>query len=357
MPCGAAGALACGTTCNAGLVLVGARCLQPNATKKSQLVLPCKFSDVAYESIEYAKLQNLFTKSGSGSKNLFDYYAEMSYGRMSLDGSTVEPWIATSHTWHERDNDPNRRIDRFNDCLATFNAHLPNIAAAYSDVITVWNAEVDWGNVGNANNRVVGNGQPVGIINASLSMLNPMYIAHEMGHSFGLDHSQDDKLSNCGGAPGDYCDSWDIMSAANVYSSPWNLGASGPGMVAANRLKLGWLLPSEVYTPPASKSLLVTIAAVNRNEVSGYRMIKIPVGTSGAFYSVEFVRKSGWDASIPEDAVLVHYVTPAGVPQIVTALGGDYGMKVGSKIVKGSVQIFVDKIDTTKNTADVAVYY
>ena len=45
---------------------------------------------------EYAEL--LFTNAGRGTRNLVDYYDEMSHGRLDLSASRVYDWIDYGHT-------------------------------------------------------------------------------------------------------------------------------------------------------------------------------------------------------------------------------------------------------------------
>jgi hypothetical protein len=84
--------------------------------------------------------------------------------------------------------------------------------------------------------------------------------AHETGHGLGLEHAFDTSDADCGGgAPGEYCDNWDIMGGGGYgfYQSPVR-GAYdpvGPSPCAPTLYKLGWLGDDRVWTgSPGSSS-------------------------------------------------------------------------------------------------------
>src|SRR4030095_14327721 len=77
------------------------------------------------------------------------------------------------------------------------------------------------------------------------------WAAHETGHCFPLDHSFDDAPASYSpandGRAGAYADGWDIMSFAcfggdtPMFATADTFGASGPGLNAHYRDKLGWI--------------------------------------------------------------------------------------------------------------------
>lgn len=73
-----------------------------------------------------------------------------------------------------------------------------------------------------------------------------------MGHMFGLGHSFGENVSPCISGNGEYCDAWDIMSAANVFLYNDNFqgvnGTFGPGLNAFDVKALGGLPPERLVS-------------------------------------------------------------------------------------------------------------
>jgi hypothetical protein len=310
VPCGGPGLLSCGGvggTCWTGLMNVGARCMQHWTKWAPKLVIMCRYDETPDTATADANTRKLFLASSSGTDNLFDYYAEMTYGHLDLSGTQVIGWYSMGSITNAT-IDPTKvgRNPIYSACVAAAQAANPNLSlGSYEGVVTVINADnVDdgWGGTG---------------VNVGRDHLDTNFVAHEVGHSYGLNHTQDLALSSCGGAAGDYCDRWDEMSAQRNYSHalpvmPDGDGTPGAnGFVAAQRMLLATNLgmdlfaPSDVYVAPASATTTVSLTAVNRIDMAGTRVVKIPVDAS-RYYTVEVVRKSGWDIGAPDTLVLIH---------------------------------------------------
>ena len=145
-------------------------------------------------------------------------------------------------------------------------------------------------------------------------------ILHESAHLLRLEHSR--ILSQSPGQD-DYGDQWDIGSCLGCFgtTSPWGANGfrgAGPGSNVVQRDTAGWIAAgrkTELNNGGACTQSTVTLAALNHPEVTGFLEAKIPaaifiqkIGTSTTtdHYAVELREKSGWDAGIPADAVLVH---------------------------------------------------
>src|SRR5262249_16458002 len=121
--------------------------------------------------------------------------------------------------------------------------------------------------------------------------------------------------------PGAYCDIFDIMSAMFVHSFFDAKGRqSGPALNAVTRKNLGWLHDSRVWhEPPAPYAQTISLAPVDAPLVDGFLIAQFTGRTrelgvvATTTYTLEFRRKTGWDAGLPRDAVLIHEIRSDGL--------------------------------------------
>jgi len=323
--------------------------------KKTFAVILCKFSDQPQEPHAPSFYQNCFTETGAGMGGAFDYWRDVSFGNLDLTGSKVFGWYAMpNHTTQDlvglrRDSFVTWGIE-----AARANGVKDAELSTFFGFIVVFNVATDSGASG-GNQMVLG---------YQGSDWDPSFNSHEMGHLFGLDHSFDTSPRPCAsgdGRPGAYCDKWDIMSAANVWTFNNALGANGPGLNAPYLDKLGCISSNRIWTPPNPNfGGTVTLAALNHPEAHGPLMIKIP-RTSGpnpsfkSTYTIEFRRKTGWDAGIPNDTVLIHEVRSDGLSYLQTKATGLEFLPGSEFTDGGSLSLKVTKFDPNASTADILV--
>ncbi|HKF41843.1 MAG TPA: NEW3 domain-containing protein [Thermoanaerobaculia bacterium] len=132
-------------------------------------------------------------------------------------------------------------------------------------------------------------------------------VSHEMGHNFGLDHSHSlecGTVSICtNGTVDEYGDIFDTMGSSTYHFS------------AAQKERLGWL--NAGASPPiktVTATGTYTLEAYETNG-TGFKALKIPVGTTGLYYYVEMRRPTGVDAGLASNTnvvsgVLVHQCDP-----------------------------------------------
>ncbi len=269
---------------------------------KPWAVILCKYSDFPKEPYPVSFYRAAFT---AGKAREFDYFREVSYGNIDMTGSRIFGWFtmpkrstkdalalkypagrSTLHDWGiEVAKD--QRID----------------LTPFYGVVVVLNYGTDAGYAGG--NRVV-----------LASDWNPTFNFHELGHGFGLGHTWFARPDE------EYGDPWDIMSAMNVHIFKNKFGLNGPGMNAFNLKKLGCIPADRIWNSNgAASSQTITLAALNQYDANGYLMAWIapaPGSASKTGYYVEFRRKKGWDAGIPQDAVLVHEVRSDGISYLLS---------------------------------------
>jgi len=182
-----------------------------------------------------------------------------------------------------------------------------------------------------------------------LSAPDPIeFIAHEMGHGFGLDHSRNIKTPT-----EHYKDCWDIMSSFTCvkrFRSPTFPAPPGnqvgAGITSLLLDKLGWLSPARkrALSTGACNQQVVTMAALNRPDASGPMELRSPISvpgpTPGTHYAVEFRHKSGFDSGLATDAVLVHMLGADGLSYVITDTDTS-GMQPGSTFSDGPNKLFL----------------
>jgi hypothetical protein len=199
-------------------------------------------------------------------------------------------------------------------------------------------------------------------------------IAHELGHGFSFQHSR--KLSS---STEDYNDCYDIMSAfgcVHTFSGA-DFGVprqSGPGLNAINLDRKGWLaadrkirLDSASCTPKT-----IQLASLSHAEAAGYLQATTPAtvtiatppdgngqptSTTSDYYSVEFRSKTGWDAGIPADSVLMHLHGKDQYSYWVDRAGTGGALTAGSVFADPAQRTYlaVNAIDATNFTATVTL--
>lgn len=307
----------------------------PAAVSGSQpwVTLLCKFADVPAEPRPASYFQSMLATTYPG---LDHYWRELSFGLLNIAASTaVDRWVTLPQprayyvydmTGDGRpDLDANRALA---DCAATadsviyypsfyginmmFNEELDGSAFGARTTLTLDGVERTWGVTMNP---------PKGYVNLS-------GVAHEMGHGFGLPHSG----SQSGGV---YNNQWDVMS--DTQSNCPNLtdptyGCLGQHTIAYHKDLEGWIGSAQKASVAVGQLATFTLNPLSQPAAGGYHMIKVPIaGSSTRFYTVEARLKTGYDAKLPDQGVILHDVstirmTPA---QVVDADGngntGDAG--------------------------------
>lgn len=292
--------------------------IKPASTRqhKAYAIILCKAADAPDTPLAASFIKQLFLKDGQGTGNIYDYFLNVSYGSIDLDGSQVingdqvgpGAWVTMKTTRAVLLSRINTtRYQTENDCIQAAIDRVGFNRSSWDGVVTIINVPTD---SGQSSDHGVVIGFPTD--EGGTTTFVPSFIEHEMGHALTLVHSM---VMNVDAGPvhtwspgGDteYGDSWDIMSALQTYGFDQRYyGESGPELEAAYRDQLGWMPSDRVYTYSGAGKATVTLAPVNAPRLSGSLMAKIPLAGLGA-YTVEFRHKSDWDLGIPHDAVLIH---------------------------------------------------
>ena len=273
----------------------------PN-TAKRWLFIKCKFADITAVPQPDAFYQNLNAAH-------VQYWREITYGSWDLSGSVVDnAWYMMTVTNEQWRNLPGRG-ERIYACVSAYGRSTDGYQVA-----VIVNGEGDAGSDGW---RIL----------LTPDSSNLTFLAHEAGHGFGWGHSFDDSPQKNAwwSGPGEYFDTWDIMSAMSVFTFMHPQGTvAGPEMNAPYRTKQA-LIPAHriIRLSPSAlnSSVQLNLAALNRPEAGGPLMVRIGEDDNN-YFAVEYRVPTLWDQGILQPAVLVRRVTN-GTSYLITGNGAE----------------------------------
>ncbi len=302
--------------------------VSPLKTKKN-LVIMVQFTDkqfdVAHNKSYYNKL--LF---GSGN-SMKSYYTEQSYGQFNVTGTVLGPYTSTHPVgYYATDaNTQNNQIDDANVNIYELTREAVKLAKAANpifnwadydknndgiiDAVTIIHAGAGQEEVNPAlanstiwshqwaipgGGQAIGGGKKVSIYNMNPETGQVGVFAHEFGHVLGLPDLYDPSYQIEGAG------SWDLMA-----SGSWNkisqYGDCPAGLSAWSRHYLGWLK----YTV-AKKDLLDVAFPATKNTPYALQLWT-DGNTSEYYFLVENRQKTGYDAGLPGEGLLIWWVCRA----------------------------------------------
>ncbi len=280
------------------------------ATKRTKpwAVILCKFSDLPkYEPHPVRFYSQAFTEAGVGTGQEFDYFRQVSYGNIDMTGSKVFGWFDTpKHSTRDLTTlkYPSGRSTLHDWGIEVAKANDIDLTPFYG-VLVIFNSTTDSGSAGN--HRLV--------FGYSKTDWDSTFNCHELGHGFDLDHTWFARPDT------EYGDQWDIMGNGFTFKTVRS-NRNGSGMNAFNLKKLGCIPDDRIWEPRGTEGTqTIILAALNQFNTRGYQMALIhPDPGSGLdpSYYVEFRRKRGWDAGIPQDTVLIHEIRKNGVSYLLS---------------------------------------
>jgi len=292
-------------------------------------IVLCKFSDHPEEPRSPQFFQDFISSHSQGS--LADYWSAMSYGALEMSAANVFGWLDLG----QPADAAFMKMSRWDKTQACVDAALKALGGGVDEIFRLYDCDgficvtnASAGESGRTGNRVL----------LDSNYWRHAYAAHETGHVLGFDHSFDNRESPWDayddGREGAYGNSRDIMSAETFGLLPatfdTRFGPAGPGMNAINRAKVGWLAVDRItdlsFVPGVPLNVQGYVSSLDNVAVRGnplfritgnprYRNATLPT----VVYTVEFRPRSGWDAGLPADAVVIHSTTEGDVPRITWA--------------------------------------
>ncbi|MDH5834540.1 hypothetical protein [Luteimonas kalidii] len=308
------------------------------------ITVACRFGDIAEEQKPLAFFRSQY---GEAAGELGHYWREVSYGKIDLAGSDAKGWYALpqprSHYVTGPEDDEKADLTAlFNDCTAAADADVD-----FSQVLGInlmFNGDLDgfaWGG-GRCATLDGANRCWSTTWNPPWSFNNLAPLAHEMGHGYGLPHSD-----NSDGDDDTYDNPWDVMS--DSWSNAVRDGTYGSRPKHINivqRDRLGWIdAPRKRTIASGSARTRVTLDYASLSGAGNVQLLLLQTPASpdpyrGTWYTLEARRPVGdYEGALAGEAVIVHRVGPnysqeaesqdADVPPANTANNEGSMFKVG----------------------------
>jgi hypothetical protein len=260
--------------------------------------LMCKFSDVALPSEGLGYFQGMYANVWPG---LDHYWRRQSYNMVDVVGSTAAGWFTLPHTqgyYEGLISGSNYSVmlnALYDDCTGAASGSVNlndyvGINLMFNDTFGPY----AWGGWGGVTWE-----PPWGWRNVAV-------IGHEMGHAFGLPHS-----NNADGDSSPYDNPWDIMSDSWGYAlNDPTYGTVGKHTISYHKDSLGWIAAGQKATVSSPGLYEFDIDHLALASTSNLRMVKVPIPGTSRFYTIEVRDRVGYDGNLPGFAVILHEVDP-----------------------------------------------
>lgn len=282
------------------------------------ITLACKFSDIADEQETIAFFQGQY---GEGPGQLGHYWREVSHQKTNLQGSEAVGWFtlpqSRSHYIDESGEKPKADLNKlFNDCTGVADATVD-----FSTVVGInmmFNDRLDdyaWGG-----GRCASLDGPrrcwSTTWNPPWSFYNLGILAHEMGHGYGLPHSD-----NSDGDDDPYDNPWDVMSDSwrNAVQDG-TYGTRPKHINIVQRDRLGWVdAPRKRTVVVGEDDVVVALDFAHLPTSSNTQMLVLampqaPDPYRTTIYTLEARQRTGaYEGALAGTAVIIHRMQDYGM--------------------------------------------
>ena len=338
------------------------------------VTIMCKFNDISTEPEDTAYFDGMYSSTIPG---LDHYWQELSFSQADISGSGVggAGWYTLPYNesyYNPTDTTGGTDLSLLaTDCIAAADGDVDY--RLYYGINMMFNSNFDNGYAWGGSRYMTLDGQfkrwrttwepPWAYSDISV-------IAHEMGHGFGLPHSDAPVSTST------YDNPWDVMSRDRYncyYGSPYEdseYGCMAQHTISYHKDLLGWIPSAQIITVSNGSTTTVILEDLADPTSSNYQMIKIPIGATSTYYTVETRKLSGYDAKLPDEGIIIHHVDtsrssdallepngagtdPWGVGETFIDAVNNISVTVDSDTVTGfEVTIDNDGFDTTDTDND-----
>ncbi|MFC6186348.1 metallopeptidase domain-containing protein [Pseudoxanthomonas mexicana] len=290
------------------------------------VTLMCKFSDIGTEQKTQAFFQSQY---GEGVGQLGHYWREVSYNKINLAGSSAHGWFTLpqprSHYVTEENGEDKADLKKlFADCGAAADATVD--FNSVQGVNMMFNGDLDgyaWGGGMCAPLEGRSNFCTRATWNPPWSFSNLAPLAHEMGHGYGLPHSD-----NSDGDSDTYDNPWDVMSDGwyNAVSDS-TYGTRPKHINVFQRHRLSWVDGARqqviVLGDLATRDIALDYAHLAGS--GNVQMLVLSLSPqadpyASVVYTLEARKREGpYEGALAGDAVIVHKVQASGTAYSIDA--------------------------------------
>ena len=258
--------------------------------------LMCKFSDIPVPPEGLSYFQNMYSNAYPG---LDHYWRRQSYNTVNVLGSTAAGWFTLPHT------------QAYYEGLINGTSYSTMLNALYDDCTNAASGSVNVNNYSGVNlmfNDTFGPyawGGWGGVTwEPPWGWHNVAVIGHEMGHAFGLPHS-----NNADGDSSPYDNPWDVMSDSWGYADhDSTYGTVGKHTITYHKDSLGWILAGRKAEVSTQGFYRFDIDHLTMAMTNNLHMVKVQFPGSSRFYTIEVRDQFGYDVGLAGFAVIIHEV-------------------------------------------------